>query len=165
MSEAIELLVRSAIIGAGGAALMDGWALVARRAFNVQGLDYALLGRWIGHFPHGRFVHERIAAAQPVRGERALGWAAHYAIGIGFAGLLLAIWGLDWARSPTIVPPMAVGFATIAGPWLVMQPGMGLGIAASRAARPGATRIRNLVTHAVYGLGLYVTAAALAVAW
>ena len=58
MTEAIELLIRGALIGVGGAAVMDAWALLARRAFNVQGLDYALLGRWIGHFPRGRFVHD-----------------------------------------------------------------------------------------------------------
>jgi hypothetical protein len=98
MTDLIELAVRGALIGAGGAALMDVWAWLARRAFNVQGLDYALLGRWIGHFPRGRFFHDRIADAEPVRGERPLGWLAHYTIGVTFAVLLLAIWGLDWAR-------------------------------------------------------------------
>jgi hypothetical protein len=39
VTEAVELLVRGALIGAGGAAVMDAWALLARRAFNVQGLD------------------------------------------------------------------------------------------------------------------------------
>jgi hypothetical protein len=67
------------------------WALRARRAFGIRGLDYALLGRWIGHFPRRRFVHERIASADPIRGERALGWAAHYSIAIAFASVLLAI--------------------------------------------------------------------------
>ena len=164
MTEAAELLARGVLIGLGGAASMDAWALVARRAFNVQGLDYAMLGRWIGHFPRGRLVHERIAAAQPVRGERPLGWAAHYSIGIAFALLLLAIWGVDWARSPSVGPAMAVGLGTIVAPWFVMQPGMGLGVAAARAPRPGAARLRNLVTHAVYGIGLYVSAVALAMA-
>jgi hypothetical protein len=162
MTDLIELAVRGALIGAGGAALMDVWAWLARRAFNVQGLDYALLGRWIGHFPRGRFFHVRIADAEPVRGERPLGWLAHYTIGVTFAVLLLAIVGLDWARSPTIAPPMLIGLGTIVAPWFVMQPGMGLGVAASRSPRPGAARVRNLVTHAVYGIGLYASAVALA---
>jgi hypothetical protein len=54
MTEVVELLTRGALIGACGAALMDAWALLARRAFNVQGLDYAMLGRWIGHFDQRR---------------------------------------------------------------------------------------------------------------
>jgi len=32
---------------------------------------------------------------------------------------------------------------------------MGAGIAASRTPRPGAARLQSLVTHAVFGLGLY----------
>lgn len=165
MTEAIELLVRSALVGAGGAALMDAWALLARRAFNVQGLDYALLGRWIGHFPRGRFFHGSIATAEPIRWERPLGWLAHYAIGIAFAFPLLAIWGLDWARSPTILPPMLIGLATIVAPWFIMQPGMGLGVAASRSPRPGAARLRNLASHAVYGIGLHASGVAVTMLW
>jgi hypothetical protein len=164
MSE-VELLARGMLMGVSGAALMDAWALLARRAFNVHGLDYAMLGRWIGHFAHGRFFHDRIASAHPIRGERPLGWAAHYSIGVVFALVLLAIWGLDWARSPTLGPPMLVGVGTIVAPWFVMQPAMGAGIAASRAPRPGAARVRNLASHAVYGLGLYGSALALAAVW
>lgn len=165
MSDAVEFVARGVLLGIGGSALMDVWALVARRALDIRGLDYALLGRWIGHFPRGRFVHERIATADPIRGERALGWAAHYSIGIAFAFVLLAIWGLDWARSPTILPAMVVGLGTIVAPWFVLQPGMGAGIAASRTPDPRAARLRNLATHAVYGIGLFVSAMALSILW
>jgi hypothetical protein len=144
---------------------MDVWALVARRAFDIGGLDYALLGRWIGHFRQRRFFHERIGSADPVRGERPLGWAAHYSIGVAFAFLLLAIWGPDWARAPTIWPPMLVGLGTIVAPWFVMQPAMGAGIAASRTPNPRATRLRNLATHTVYGIGLFASAVALSSLW
>jgi hypothetical protein len=153
------------LIGLGGALLMDVWALFSRRALNIQGLDYAMLGRWIGHFPRGRFFHERIASADPIRGERPLGWLAHYSIGIAFAFLLLAIWGLDWARSPTILPPMLIGLGTIIAPWFILQPGMGAGIAASKTPDPRAARLRNLATHTVYGIGLFVSAVALAIVW
>ena len=165
MNDGLELVLRGVLIGAGASALMDVWALVARRLFGIRGLDYALLGRWIGHFRHGRFVHERIAAASPVRFERPLGWIAHYSIGITFAFLLLAIWGLGWARSPTILPPMLVGLGTIVAPWFVLQPCMGAGIAASRTPDPRGSRLRNLATHTVYGLGLYISAVVLAALW
>ncbi len=158
MNDVVELLARGIAIGIGGAALMDGWALLARAAFRIQGLDYALLGRWIGHFRRGRFVHERIAAADPIPAERPLGWVSHYAIGIAFAMPLVAIWGMEWARSPTPGPPLLVGLVTIVAPWFVMQPAMGAGVAGSRTPNPAATRLRNLATHAAYGIGLYVTA-------
>jgi len=144
---------------------MDAWALFSRHAFNIQGLDYAMLGRWIGHFSRRRFFHERIASADPVRGERPLGWVAHYSIGIAFAFLLLAIWGLDWARSPTIRPPSLIGLGRIVAPWFVMQPAMGAGIAASRTPNPRAARLRNLATHTAHGIGLHVSAVALSILW
>jgi hypothetical protein len=36
-----------------------------------------------------------------------------------------------------------------------MQPAMGAGIAASRTARPNAARLGSVVTHTVYGVGVY----------
>jgi len=161
MDQGVELLMWGVLIGVGGSALMDLWALFARRAFGIQGLDYALLGRWVGNLPRGRFFHQRIAASAPIRGERPLGWVAHYSIGIVFACMLLAIWGVDWARTPTLWPALLVGLGTIVAPWFILQPGMGAGIAASRTPNPRAARLRNLATHTVYGMGLYLTALAL----
>ncbi len=157
-----EIVFRGLVMGVAAAALMDAWALVLRRAFGIPTLDYALLGRWIGHFPRGRFAHQRMSAAEPVPGERPLGWLAHYAIGVAFAVLLLVGWGLDWARSPSPWPALIVGLGTIVAPWFVMQPAMGAGIAGSRTPNPAATRLRNLGTHTVYGIGLYASALILA---
>lgn len=89
----------------------------------------------------------------------------HYSIGVAFAILLLLIWGLDWAHAPSIWPAMAVGIGTIVAPWLVVQPAMGAGFAASQTPNPTATRIRNLASHAVYGFGVYASAVAVTIAW
>lgn len=161
MPDIVDLVLRAIAMGVAGSALMDLWSAVLRRRFRIQTLDYRLLGRWIGHFPRGRFMHQRIADTDPVRGERAIGWLAHYAIGVTFAFLLLAIWGREWADAPSIWPALAVGLGTIVAPWFVMQPAMGAGIAASRTSNPTASRLRNLGTHAVYGVGLYAAAAAI----
>jgi hypothetical protein len=87
-----------------------------------------------------------------------IGWTAHYVIGIAFAAMLLAGWGLDWACHPTISPALIVGIGSVVAPFFVMQPAMGAGIAASRTPRPAVARLHSVVTHAVFGLGLYVTA-------
>jgi Protein of unknown function (DUF2938) len=162
MIAVLDITVQGIVMGVAASALMDGWGLLLRRGFGMQTLDYAMLGRWIGHMPHGQFVHQRIAAASPIRAERALGYLAHYSIGVAFAILLLLVAGQDWARSPTLWPPLAVGLGTIVAPWLLMQPAMGAGIAGSRTPNPRATRLRNIATHLVYGLGLYLTAMAIA---
>ncbi|HEX7347315.1 MAG TPA: DUF2938 family protein, partial [Candidatus Limnocylindrales bacterium] len=82
MPESLDLVLRGIAIGVAGSALMDVWSAVLRRRFGIPTLDYRLLGRWIGHFREGRFVHDKIAATEPVVGERVLGWFSHYAIGL-----------------------------------------------------------------------------------
>jgi hypothetical protein len=154
----MEFVVRAALIGVGATVLMDLWALFLRRAFATSSLDYAMVGRWLGHMPDGRFIHSRIAASPAIRGERVIGWVAHYMIGIVFAGLLLIVCGLGWARNPTLGPALAAGVLTVAAPFFVMQPGLGLGIAASRTPKPNLARIRSLVTHTIFGVGLYASA-------
>ena len=158
----LEILVCAILIGVGATIVMDLWGVLLKRCFGIPALNFAMVGRWIGHFPRGRFVHDAIAQAAPVRGEGLIGWSAHYAIGIGFAGLLLAIWGLDWARQPTLLPALIIGVATVAAPFFIMQPGMGAGFAASKAPKPNVARLRSLATHTVFGLGLYASALLLA---
>jgi hypothetical protein len=46
----------------------------------------------------------------------------------------------------------------VAAPFLLLQPALGAGIAASRTPRPNVARRRSLVTHLVFGLGLYLAA-------
>ncbi len=141
--------------GIGATAVMDIWGFARKPLLGVAPPDYGMVGRWIGHMARGRFRHDSIAKAAPVAGERALGWVAHYAIGIAFAAIVVGGWGLEWTRQPTLGPAMIVGLGTVAAPFLLMQPAMGAGIAASRTPRPSSARIQSLVTHAVFGLGLY----------
>lgn len=154
MSE--TFLVWSVPIGLGATAFMDIAALVRKQLMGTALPDYGLVGRWLAHMPHGRFRHPSIAATPPVRGERLIGWTAHYLTGIAFALLLLAFYGRDWVRHPTIGPALVIGIGSVAAPFLLMQPGMGAGIAASRTPNPNAARLRSLITHGIFGLGLYV---------
>jgi hypothetical protein len=151
----MDYLLGALIIGVGATAATDIWGAIRKPLLGIPAPDYALVGRWIGWMPRGRFRHESIAATPAVRHERALGWAAHYLIGIAFAGVLLGVFGVAWIQAPTIVPALLVGIGTVAAPFLLMQPGMGAGIAARRTPRPGATRVQSLIMHGVFGVGLY----------
>mgnify|MGYP000947190013 CR=1 FL=1 len=146
--------------GAGATLAVDVWALARRRWFGVALPNYGLVGRWFAYMPRGQFRHASIASAAPMPGERLLGWGAHYAIGIGFAALLPLLWGSAWLQQPSLPPALLVGLGSVAAPLLLMQPAMGLGIAASRAPRPAAARRQSLITHAVFGFGLYAAARA-----
>lgn len=158
MQDVANLIFHAGVIGIGATAFMDLWALAQTRLLGVRSLDYALVGRWIGNMPRGRLSHEAIASAPSLRGEGIIGWTAHYAIGIVFAAVMLLIGGSDWAANPTLAPPLIVGFATVAAPFLIMQPAFGAGIAASRTPNPNISRLRSVIAHFSFGLGLYLTA-------
>ncbi|MDO5065539.1 MAG: DUF2938 family protein [Actinomyces bowdenii] len=146
---------QAAAVGVGATMVMDAAAAILRRR-GIPSLDYALLGRWIGHMPRGAFTHRSIMAADPVPHEKELGWAAHYAIGTGFAIVMVAV-RPSWLERPTLAPAMATGVATTAAPWLCMQPAFGLGVAASKAPDPTRARISSLRAHAIYGAGLWAS--------
>lgn len=165
MSVIGELAVRAIVIGAGATVISDVYALLLKRILHVPSLPWPLVGRWIGHWPRGRFAHTAIAQAAPIRGEAALGWAAHYAIGIAFAALVLAVAGVDWASAPTLLPALAIGVATVIAPFFLLQPAFGLGIAASKTPKPNIARLRSLATHTMFGFGLYLAALAAAPLW
>lgn len=157
MNSFTEVIVQTLAIGAGATLSMDVWRLFLQKVFGINSLDLGLLGRWGGHLLQGRFFHMQIASARRINGELALGWMLHYAIGMGFSMILPVLWA-DWQASPSILPALTVGLATVLAPWFIMQPAMGLGIAAANAPSPNAVRLRNLAIHLVYGLGLYVSA-------
>ena len=154
----MNMFVLVVITGIGATLLMDLGSVTRRWLFDTPLPDYALVGRWIAHMGAGRFRHDRIAASPPVRAERAIGWLAHYAVGISFAFLLAVAWGSDWFARPTFGPALITGIVTVLAPFLVMQPAMGSGFAASRTPRPTAARLHSLLNHATFGLGLYLAA-------
>lgn len=149
------------LLAIGATAVMDLWGF-ARPLIGWPAADYRMLGRWVGNMPRGRFRHASIARALPVRGENMLGWVAHYFTGIAFAAAFVGMAGAPWLEAPRLAPALLFGVATVAAPFLLMQPAMGAGIAAHRAPRPAQARLQSLITHAVFGLGLYLTARALA---
>jgi len=150
-------IILVACIGIGATAVMDLWLALLQR-LGVKTQSFAFIGRWVGHLWRGRLAHAAIAKAEPVRGELALGWLTHYAVGIAFAALLVGIRGLDWARSPSVLPAIALGLCTVVIPLFVMQPAMGAGFAASKTPAPLKNSLRSVANHTVFGLGLYLSA-------
>lgn len=161
MNDLIDAAPRVILIGIGATAMLDLWLLLLR-SLGIPVLDLALIGRWAGHWRHGVWAHEAIARAPAVRGETALGWVVHYGVGVVFAAAAVGLLGIRWMHDPDLLPAVALGIATVAAPWLVMQPAMGAGYAASKAPSPGRNRLRSFVNHAVFGAGLFAAASAVA---
>lgn len=152
-----EFLLRAALIGAGATALLDLWNILLNRTLGLPLPNWGMIGRWFCHLPSGTLAHESIGASPGFSYELPAGWVAHYAVGILFAAALMVIWP-GWARAPTLLPGLIVGWVTILCGWLILAPGMGAGIAASKTPNPTRARLMNLAGHTVFGFGLWGTA-------
>jgi hypothetical protein len=158
MSIEPQYILGAVAIGIGATLVMDLWNLFLRRTFSIPSLNYCLLGRWLRHIRDGTLRHTSITAAAPKPFECTVGWIAHYTIGVVFALVFVALTSDDWLARPALLPAMLYGVATVVFPFFIMQPSFGLGIAASRTPKPTQARLKSLVTHTVFGVGLYVCA-------
>ena len=157
MSIEASYILPAIAIGIGATLLMDLWNLFLKRTFSIPSLNYCLLGRWVRHMPEGTFRHANINAAPQKHFECAVGWIAHYSIGVVFALVFVLVSG-DWLARPTLLLALLYGIGTVVFPFFIMQPSLGLGIAASRTPKPMQARLKSLVTHTVFGVGLYLSA-------
>ena len=158
MSTDATYFLSAVVVGLGATLFMDVWALFMKRALSIPLANYCLVGRWLRYMPEGTFMHASIAAAPQKAAECTVGWIAHYVIGTVYALVLVALVSDGWLARPTLWPAMLFGIASVLVPYLVMQPSFGLGIAASRAPNPAQARLRSLMAHTVFGVGLYVAA-------
>ena len=106
--------------------------------------------------PEGTFKHSNIASAPQKSAECAVGWIAHYIIGIMFAITFVALAGDNWLQHPTLIPALLFGVVTVLAPFFIMQPSFGLGFAASKTSNPTQARLRSLMNHTAFGVGLYL---------
>ncbi|MGG6231123.1 DUF2938 domain-containing protein [Tenacibaculum sp. SDUM215027] len=152
----MNAILQAIFIGTGATLFMDLYALILK-LFSIKSLDYKFVGRWIGHFPKGKFFHNKIMESPAIIYEVILGWIAHYLIGITFAFLLVSVFGKKWIENPTLTPALIIGIVTIIGPFLLMQPAFGFGIAGSNLPDPNKARLMSLITHTIFGIGLYLS--------
>ena len=77
MSGLATWVVDAVLIGVGATAVMDLWALLQRRLLGIPSLDFAMVGRWLGHLPrrvlaHLLFIRRYVHAIDFVCGDIAL---------------------------------------------------------------------------------------------
>ncbi|MGH7512944.1 MAG: DUF2938 family protein [Gemmatimonadales bacterium] len=100
-------IVGTIAIGVGASLVMDLWNLLLKRTFSIPSLNYCLLGRWLRNMPGGTLRHASITAAPQKPFECAVGWIAHYTIGVVFALGLVVLTAGDWLARPGARPDPA----------------------------------------------------------
>lgn len=153
----LNLISTALALGLMATLFMDFWALLVKSFFNIKGLDYKLLGRWLVHMKRGKFTHNTILNSPETKNEELIGYLAHYLIGVSFAFILLLFHGEHWLSNPTFLPPFLVGIISIIAPFFIMQPCFGFGLAANKTPAPMSARAKSLMAHVSYGVGLYLS--------
>ncbi|PZQ50416.1 MAG: DUF2938 domain-containing protein [Rhodovulum sulfidophilum] len=156
------LVVQGALLGLGANILFDLWQRGLAAATGAPPPNWAPVGRWFWHLREGKVFHADISKAAPYEHELALGWIGHYAVGIAYGVIFALIAGPGWLAAPTFLPAWIFGIVTVGFGWFLLQPGLGLGWAASKTPNPAKVRAMNLAAHTVFGLGLWLTGLALA---
>ena len=149
-------LISASLMGLGATLTFDLWGLFLKRAFKITPSNICLVGRWLRYMPAGIFKHANIGSTPRKSAECAIGWMAHYTIGITFASMFVAVAGPDWLQHPTLMPAIVFGIVTVLAPFFILQPSFGLGLAASKTSNPSQARLRSLMNHAAFGVGLYL---------
>lgn len=150
-----EVAFRAVAVGVMATLAIDFWALVLKRGFGLPTTDWGMVGRWFAHLPRGVFVHKAIGTSSAVAHEHTIGWAVHYAIGVLYAFAYLYLVADVLSATPSLTSALAFALATLAAPWFILQPGLGLGVFANRAPRPWRVRLVTLSVHVVFGVALF----------
>lgn len=162
--EKLGIVPQILLSGVVATAALDAWQRLARLLFGTSPTNWALVGRWFFYLSRGKFVHNGIGFADPIAHEAAIGWIAHYLVGLAYAAIYIAGVHFVLRSGPTLPTAVAFGVVTVIAPWLILQPGMGMGVFASKAPKPGAARVQSLSSHAAFGVGLYLGCLPLAMA-
>lgn len=143
------------VVGIVATAVLDSWAQMLRRVFGIPGTNWAHVGRWVAGIPSGALRHDAIQAIPAVAHEVLLGWSTHYMIGVAYAAIYRV---MLTATSQTPGPGSAIlfGLVTVLAPWLILQPGLGAGYFAGNTPNPAVSRAMNVLSHSVFGVGLYL---------
>ena len=151
-------LISAILIGLGATLTFDLGALFLKHAFKITPSNICLVGRWLRYMQEGTFKHSNIVSTPRKSAECTVGWIAHYMIGITFAIAFVALAGNNWLQHPTLIPAIVFGVVTVLAPFFIMQPSFGLGLAASKTPNPTVARVRSLMNHTAFGVGLYLFA-------
>ncbi len=149
----LPLLLRILITGLAAATAADIGRTIYQALTGFPAVNWSVTGRWFLMVLQGQPYVPDMAAAPSLPHELIAGHAAYYTISVIFAGAyLLLLKALK--REPSLWSGLVFGWVTMAFPFLVQMPLMGMGVLASATATPALIIGRTLVHHSSFGLGL-----------
>ena len=119
-------------------------------------IEVAMIGRMAAGWARGRFVYGNPGEMRQAAHETRLGYLAHYAIGIGLAGLYVTGWHFLVGGPVSAGWAVVYGLATTAASYFFVYPCMGLGVFGRRSPESGKSMLSPLANHLFFGVGMGV---------
>jgi hypothetical protein len=151
-------IINIILIGLGATLTFDLSAQFLKITLKITPSNICIVGRWILYMPQGTFSHTNITSTPGKKAECIVGWIAHYTIGVLLAFSFVMIVGNSWLQNPAPIPAILFGVVSVIAPFFIMQPSFGFGPAASKTSNPAQARLRSLMNHTAFGIGLYLFA-------
>lgn len=152
----VDLLVFGVATGIGATIVFDLVSILRQGWAFTHGF-YCLVGRWVGSLHHTGFAHDDIRASAPVANEAVLGWGSHVLLGVTYGIGFVFAFGSSAISAPQLWQGLSFGLVTVLVPWFVFQPLFGWGIGMSKAPEPWKMRMKGVINHTVFGLGIWLT--------
>jgi hypothetical protein len=141
------------VTGLAGATAADVGRTVYQALTGFPPVNWSITGRWFLMVLGGLPYVSNIGAAPALPHELLAGHVAYYTISVIFAGVYLLLLR-TMKREPSLWNGLLFGWVTMAFPFLVQMPLMGMGVFASATAMPGLIIGRTLMHHSSFGLGM-----------
>ena len=148
------MFLNALLIGVIGTLISDLIIVGMNRLFKTSSLDFSWVGRWFLYMMKGQYQHHTILQSPAIEGEKPFGWLMHYVIGILIAWIMLLLYNNVFTGINPYLYALIFGVITVIFPFFIMQPAFGFGVMASKTPFPKIARMRSLLSHLYFGIGL-----------
>lgn len=146
------------VIGLFATFSMDLWGLALQFTLHIPHPTYAPIGRLISDIFNLHNYFANTSSKHALFIQERLGWYAHIAMGLFYAALFMIIKFKVLNAKPRFLSCLFFAWVMIFVPFLIEQPALGLGFAASHMTHPDIKRFMTLSYHTVFGIGLFIGA-------
>lgn len=137
---------------------MDLGSVILTQVRMTDYVQFRMIGRYANGFLRGRLLYDNPMSVEATRFEFAKGIVGHYLIGVFLASLFIFIIAQIKLNAHLLIQAIGYGVISLAIPWVLLSPALGLGLAAKKVPEPNRSKMlrANVVNHVLYGIGLYV---------
>jgi len=150
----VDLVAKVLVAGVLGTAAMDMGNLLFLRAGLLLKIEVGMIGRMAAGWTRGRLRYRHPGEMEEVTNEKALGYLAHYAIGVALAFPYVQGWKILVGGPVSPAWAILYGVGTTVASWFFVYPCMGFGAFGRRSPDGLRAVLSPLANHFFYGLGL-----------